>query len=345
MAEGNGSGMHVNYLGHLPPDDPLNGYLRFDIAPQLGIHKTPEGFRVFRFTFSRDVYLYEELGGAFRVVGKFFPPGRRIAPGAALPPTETEYQNLIHLHNLGLNVWPYRIARPLGYNPWLHHALVVEHFDGQSLGEIIDQAIRQNRRDRLFRKLSALADFLAALHNRTAGEWTVDFAEPYEYTGRLIEALVQKRGMARSEAEELYRLREIWRDRSCMWEDRRVIVHGDATPSNFKLGRGREIMVFDLERMTWADRVFDLGRLTGELKHYFLRATASPWSAEPFIGHFLWEYCGHFPDREAAFCSITRRIPFYLGITLLRIARNSWIDCQYRRSLLEEAKTNLRAIA
>jgi hypothetical protein len=332
------------YLGHLPPGDPLDGYLRFEIAPQLSVRGTPAGFRVFQFVFSRDVYLYEELGGAFRVVGKFFPPGRRLAPGLVRPPTETEFHNLTHLHRLGLNGSPFRIARPLGYNPWLHNVLMLEHFDGQLLGEVIDQATRQNRRNRLFRKLSALAEFLALLHNHTAGDWTVDFSHPCDYTGRLIESLVQKRGMDRSEANELYHLRENWRNRSCMWEDRRVIVHGDATPSNFKVGPGREVMVFDLERMTWADRVFDLGRLSGELKHFFLWATGDPRAAEPFIGHFLWEYCGHFPDRQDAFRSITRRIPFYLGITLLRIARNSWIDWNYRRRLLEEAKENLRAI-
>jgi aminoglycoside phosphotransferase (APT) family kinase protein len=336
--------MRNRYLGHLSPDDPLDGYLRFDIASQLGVRGTLAGFRVFQFAFSRDVYLYEEIGGAFRVVGKFFPPDRRLGPGLARPPTETEYHNLTHLHRLGLNDPPFRIARPLGYNRWLHHVLMVEHFEGQLLGKIIDQAIQQNRRNRLFRKLSALAEFLALLHNRTAADWTVDFGDSYAYAGRLIESLAEKRGLARSEAQELYQLRENWRNRSCMWEDRRVIVHGDATPSNFKIGRGREVMVFDLERMTWADRVFDLGRLTGELKHFFLRATGDRWAAEPFIGHFLWEYCGHFPDREDAFRSVTRRIPFYQGITLLRIARNSWVDWEYRRRLIEEAKENMRAI-
>jgi len=337
-------GMTIRYLGHLPPEDPLDGYLRFDIAPQLGVRWTPGGFRVFQFAFCQDVYLYEEAGGAFRVVGKFFPPGRRLPPGLVRPPTETEFQNLIHLHRLGLNSGDFRIARPLGYNQWLHDLLMVEHFDGQPLEEVIDQAIRQNRRSRLFRKLSALAEFLAVLHNRTAGDWTVDFSHPYEYAGRLIESLIEKRGMARSEADELYRLRDSWRGRSCMWEDSRVLVHGDATPSNFKFGSGREVMVFDLERMAWADRVFDLGRLAGELKHFFLRDTGDPWAAEPFIGHFLWEYCGHFPDRQAAFRSVTRRIPFYLGITLLRIARNPWVDWGYRRRLLDEAKKNLGAI-
>jgi hypothetical protein len=103
-------------------------------------------------------------------------------------------------------------------------------------------------------------------------------------------------------------------------------------------------MAIDLERMQWADRVFDLGRLCGELKHFFFRAKGDPNAAEPFIGHFLWEYSCHFPDRMTAFRAITRRTPFYMGVTLLRIARNSWINQDYRQRLLQEAKQILRAL-
>ena len=130
----------------------------------------------------------------------------------------------------------------------------------------------------------------------------------------------------------------------CMWEDRAVLVHGDVTPSNFLIGRGHDVMAIDLERMQWADRVFDLGRLCGELKHFFFQAKGDPHAAEPFIGHFLWEYCCHFPDRMSAFRAITRRTPFYMGITLLRIARNSWIDQDYRWRLVQEAKQILRGL-
>ncbi|MBN1903639.1 MAG: phosphotransferase [Deltaproteobacteria bacterium] len=335
--------MTRQYLGHLSPEDPLDSYLRYNIAPQLALQEAPAGFRVYQFIYSRDVYLYEETNNAFRVVGKFFPPGRRLATGLVRPPTETEFHNLIYLHSQGLNGSCFKIARPLGYNPALNNLLILEYLDGELLGDVIGHAIRHNRRDRLFRKLSALAEFLAGLHNRTAGDWRVDFKDPYDYTGRLIESLVQKRGMVRGEADELYQLRENWQHRQYMWEDRRVIVHGDATPSNFKVGSGRQVMVFDLERMMWADRVFELGRLSGELKHFFMQITGNRWAAEPFIGHFLWEYCGFFPDRQDAFKSITRRLPFYLGITLLRIARNTWIDWNYRQQLIDEAKQNLRS--
>ena len=53
--------------------------------------------------------------------------------------------------------------------------------------------------------------------------------------------------------------------------------------------------------MKLADRVLDLGRVVGELQHYFLKHAGDRWLAEPFIGHFLWEYACHFPDRDAAF--------------------------------------------
>ena len=66
-------------------------------------------------------------------------------------------------------------------------------------------------------------------------------------------------------------------------------------------------------------------------------------AADPFIGHFLWEYACHFPNRDSAFHSITGRTPFYMGMTLLRIARNSWIEPEYRRRLINEAKECLRA--
>ena len=85
------------------------------------------------------------------------------------------------------------------------------------------------------------------------------------------------------------------------------------------------VMAIDLERMRRADRVFDLGRIAGELQHFYMQATGNKYAAEPFISHFLWEYACHFPDRDRAFHSITGRIPFQMGLTLLRIARNSWV--------------------
>ena len=127
-----------------------------------------------------------------------------------------------------------------------------------------------------------------------------------------------------------------------MWEDNQVLVHGDATPSNLLFGRGLSVIAIDLERMKRADRIFDLGRIAGELQHYFLQA-GNKRRAEPFIGHFLWEYSCHFPDRDRAFHSISGPAAIPDGYhapahspKLMGAAR------PHRRRLVEEAKIILR---
>ncbi|HUI60399.1 MAG TPA: hypothetical protein VLX90_09255, partial [Steroidobacteraceae bacterium] len=112
---------------------------------------------------------------------------------------------------------------------------------------------------------------------------------------------------------------------------------------NFLFGSGIDTVAIDLERMKRGDRVFDVGRVAGELQHSFMSATGDRCRAEPFIGHFLWEYSCHFPDRHDAFRSITARTPYYMGLNLLRIARNHYIDDDYAARLVGQAKSLLRA--
>jgi aminoglycoside phosphotransferase (APT) family kinase protein len=207
---------------------------------------------------------------------------------------------------------------------------------------VILEAIHHHDHDKLYHKLTALAYFLSSFHNRTAIGERVEFHEDCAYMDRLIDKLRDLWAIGWDEAHELYWLRDQWRNQAKMWQDQKVVVHGDATPENFMFGNGLEVTAFDLERTRRADRVFDTGRIAGELKHFFMRATGNRHAADPFIGHFLWEYACHFPCRESAFQSITGRTPFYMGITLLRIARNSWIDAEYRRRLINEAKECLR---
>lgn len=326
-------------LGYLHQEDPLYGYLQHHIVPQLGFSVPDAAWKVFRFHVSRDVFLYEEKYRGIRVVGKFFKASSR---DKARSTGATEFNNLLFLRSLGFSVPPHYVVRPFGFNPDISNLLVVEYLAGETLSRVITNAMVDGRKQRLFRKLSGLGHFFATLHNRTAGDYLVDFDEACRLMERFVRFLMERWGLRDDNAQTFQYLRERWRGRSCMWEDRAVLVHGDATPSNIFFSRGRDVMAIDLERMKWADRVFDLGWLCGELKHFFFRHTRDPWAAEPFIGHFLWEYCCHFPDRDAAFRAITRRLPFYMAITLLRIARNSWIDHDYRQRLIGEAEQILR---
>ncbi len=286
---------------------------------------------------SAKVYLYEETYSRAQIVGKFFANGnegpRRM---------QQEFDNLELLRGFGLSNDPHCVVRPLGANIWIDSVLVEEFCGGSSLSSVIGDAIYQHKEARLYAKLTALAYFLATLHNRTANGHGVDFSQDCSYLDRLVGKLRSKHFVAAGEAEEMYWLRDRWREQPRMWEDRQVLVHGDATPSNFLFGNGLNVVAIDLERMKRADRVFDVGRIAGELQHFFLQALGNKYAAEPFIGHFLWEYACHFPDRERAFRSINGRVPFQMALTLLRISRNSWIAPAHRKRLIEEAKITLR---
>ena len=334
--------MHRVYLGRLSEHDPLHGYLQHDIQPQVSGASGSSTYRVFRLNASNDVYLYEDRDTGTKVIGKFFLSSRKKDAVKAASHLTHEFDNLCMMRDYGLTGYPHDVVRPLGRNYSMNALLVTECCEGELLSEVILEAIRSGDHGKLYHKLTALAYFLSSFHNRTAIIEGVDFHQDCDYMDSLIDKLHEIRAIGGDEARELCWLRDQWRNTPRMWEDRKVLVHGDATPENFMFGKGLKVITFDLERTKHADRVFDTGRIAGELKHFFMRATGNRNAADPFIGHFLWEYACHFPNRDSAFQSITGRTPFYMGITLLRIARNHWIDAEYRHRLIREAKECLR---
>jgi len=61
------------------------------------------------------------------------------------------------------------------------------------------------------------------------------------------------------------------------------------------------------------------------------------------IGHFLWEYAVNYNYRDPQFFyAITRKVPLYMSLGLLRIARNNWLDVPHRKNLIMEAKRCLK---
>jgi Phosphotransferase enzyme family len=329
-----------HYLGHLSSNDPLHPYLVHDVLPQIGVRNTAAEFRVFSMKDGK-VYLYQERHSSAQVVGKFFVSGGNHSANAVQRMGQ-EFDNLQLLRGYGLAGYPHHVVRPLGTNACLNSILVEEYAKGVPLSSFVNGAIHHEQSRSLFEKLTALAYFLATLHNRTANGQGVDFQQDCAYLDRLVRKLQAKQVIGAWDANELSWLRDRWREKPRMWEDNQVLVHGDATPSNLLFGRGLNVIAIDLERMKRADRTFDLGRIAGELQHYFLLGTGNKHAAEPFIGHFLWEYACHFPDRDRAFRSITGRLPFQMALTLLRIARNSWVSSHQRWRLVQEAKIILR---
>jgi hypothetical protein len=126
-------------LGALNREDPLLAYLRCHILPQLGFTVSHPRYEVFRFSDSRDLYLYVEKQGGPRLVGKFF---QGPDPIQARKRGETECNNLLFLRESGLSGWPHRVTRPFGFNPEINNLLVVEYVAAEPLSDILEAGMQ-----------------------------------------------------------------------------------------------------------------------------------------------------------------------------------------------------------
>jgi aminoglycoside phosphotransferase (APT) family kinase protein len=335
--------MNGNYVGYVEGQDPLHGFLSRIIRDRMGVPEPQPAFRAFRLSGSNEVYAYEEKFSGTKIICKFYGPkfgwDRDKAAGVA----RQEYEGLERLRRYHLVGSPHHVIRPLGVSGDINGVLAVEYVSGEEFSHAIARATRYGDDAHLYWRLKALAYFLATQHNRTANGATVDFDPDCRYFDKVVGRLKNADRIGQWDVDELSWLRDRWRDRPKMWQDRQVWLHGDATPANFLFGQGMDVAAIDLERMKRGDRMFDVGRVAGELQHSFMRAVGDWRRAEPFIGHFLWEYSCHFPDRERTFESITARAPYYMGLNLLRIARNDYIDGDYGGRLVARAKKLLRA--
>jgi aminoglycoside phosphotransferase (APT) family kinase protein len=327
--------MNGTYVGYVAGHDPLHDFLTEIIRDRMGVREPQPAYQVFRFSGSNEVYGYKEKSSGAKLICKFY--------GSRFGWARQEYEALETLRRYRLVGSPHHVIAPLGLSRDLNGALAVEYYTGEQFSHAIERATRYRDDAHLYWRLKALAYFLATLHNRTANGATVDFDPDCRYFDKLLDRLRNAGRIGQWDVDELAWLRDLWRERPRMWEDRQVWLHGDATPANFLFGQGLDVAAIDLERVKRGDRMFDVGRVAGELQHAFMGAGGDRDRAEPFLGHFLWEYSCHFPDRQRTFESITARLPFYMALNLLRIARNDYIDVDYSGRLVEQAKLLLRA--
>jgi aminoglycoside phosphotransferase (APT) family kinase protein len=331
------------YVGHLPRHDRLHGFLERIISDRMGVRQPRPEFRVFRLGGSNEVYAYEERASEARMICKFYGPHAGWDRDKAAWTASHEFENLKTLRGYDFVGSPHHVIRPLGVERDINCVLAVEYYAGEQFSQAIGRSLHHHDDAHLFWRLKALAYFLATLHNRTANGVPVDFDADCRYMDAVAGRLRHDGRIGQWDLDEIWWLRDLWRDRHRMWEDQQVWLHGDATPANFLFGGGLDVAAIDLERMKRGDRMFDVGRVAGELQHAFMEGSGDRHRAEPFIGHFLWEYSCHFPDRERTFESITRRAPYYMAMNLLRIARNGYISRRHGGRLVHQAKILLRA--
>ncbi len=327
--------MGCAYLGTLDRRDPLYEVLLFEAYRDV---KAPV-FHVSRLA-RRSVYKYTEEKSRLSVVGKFFQLDDRRPDRIAR--IRCEYDNLHEIRKYGLDKYPNYVVRPIGRAARIGLALIEEFISGRDLDHYLKRAVYENDGAPLKDVLSGLASFFHVLHTKTKSRKAVDLDSISAYFRKVVDKLNRSGVLADSDVGVYLRLMDQWLNRPLLQDARSAIIHGDATPTNFIFTKGGDVVAIDLERMKISDVVYDVGMIAGEIKHAFLWRTGDPRASEPYIRHFLKSYARHFRDSRKAFRVITRRNPFYMALTELRIARNDYLDRHYRRRLALEALECLR---
>lgn len=329
--------MPFNHNAFLNPRHPFFHFLADIVYPQLGAHLEKPRFRIAPLAGSHWVFLFSEETSEQRVIAKycFLPESVKNRNRTLI---EREYDHMLLLRGLGFNGLPCRVVRPLGNRNHLPLGLVQEWEAGRNLDYFLQRAIYRNEGAPLFDRLGQLAFFLAGLHQKTEKGLSVEWRPVQTYYLKVLTQL-REEGLVSTEGIKIFSgLIDQWLRRLAGRKALQVLVHGDATPTNFIFPYERELVALDLERVNSSDRVWDLGMVCGEIKHAFLWRRRDRAGAETFIGHFLRGYASFFPEPKILFNQICRIIPFIMAVTELRIARNTYLDRPYRRILIGEAK-------
>jgi thiamine kinase-like enzyme len=327
--------MNKSYLGTLDYSDPLYEILFTQVFSDV---REPV-FHVNRISHRR-VFKYTEEKSRIAIVGKFFRLDD-IKLERVLR-IKGEYDNLHTIRQYGFTAHPNFVVRPISREESIGLALIEEFVQGKDLDHYLKKAIYRGDKDSLKERLSMLASFLYALHSKTESGNAVDLHSAYSYFLKIVQKLKRQDVISDSEINQYLKLADKWFNRPMLQKPKGVIVHGDATPTNFLFTTGGDVVAIDLERMKKADAVLDIGMVCGEMKHAFLWRTGNAYEAEPFIRYFFKSYASHFPNPKKAFLEITMRNPFYMALTELRIARNDYLDWNYRKKLAYEAMECLR---
>jgi thiamine kinase-like enzyme len=327
--------VNKSYLGTLDYTDPLYEILLTEVFPDV---REPV-FHVDRISHRR-VFKYTEEKSRIAIVGKFF----RLddVKQERVLRIKGEYDNLHTIRRYGFNKHPNFVVRPISREESIGLALVEEFIQGKDLDYYLKKAIYRGDKDSLRKRLSMLASFLYALHAKTKSDNTVNLTSAFSHFLKIVNKLSKQNVISGYEMKQYLKLADKWLKRPVLQKPKDVIVHGDATPTNFIFTAGGNIVAIDLERMKNADAVLDIGMVCGELKHAFLWRTGNPYEAEPVIRYFFKRYASHFPNPQKAFMEITMRNPFYMALTELRIARNDYLGWDYRKMLAHEAMECLK---
>jgi len=289
---------------------------------------------------SRPVFRFRSPAGETQAVGKFFSPG---LPGTFLNAgLRQEYDNYFKAAALGLGDGLGLLPRLLGRGPQVGLGLLLTAIGGPDLDFLLLRACGQGQVDALYRALENLAGLLSFWHLRPVPASPVIPYPGLGYFDKLRQQLQDLGLLSPEEDAALAEERWAWEGRFAKFPDQEVLVHGDATPTNFLFPNGR-VVALDLERLRVGDRLWDLSWLAGELKHAWGWRTGNLEGGEEAVRRFFAAYLAALPAEGALAARIFGLNPFYMALAEMRIARNAYLSWDYRRQLLAEARRCLAA--
>jgi len=185
--------------------------------------------------------------------------------------------------------------------------LLLEAVPGPDLDNLIRQACLHVDPALLERGLEKLAQLLAIFHSRPVPALPVDPAPALAYLDKVMGQLQAAGLLTREDWQALTLERAFWEIRFRDFADGQVLVHGDATPTNFLFPNGRAVAL-DLERLRVGDRLWDLSWVAGELKHAWgwrLQTLSGPMHSLGIFSGPIWRPYPRRPYCLAVFIALT----------------------------------------
>jgi Ser/Thr protein kinase RdoA (MazF antagonist) len=283
---------------------------------------------------SRPVFRFSVPGNGMGLVGKFFHD--QVATTPQDRSLEQEYRNYLAAPGWGLTAAGL-IPRLVGQSSGLRLGLLLEGIPGPDLDHYLSEAAQGRDLEVCLQKVGKLAELLAFFHTRPLPRRPVSYEPVLAYFQKLRGQLQTFGLLSPEEVDGLAEESQVWEARLGAHPDRQVLLHGDATPTNFLFPDGRVVAV-DLERLRPGDRLFDLSWVAGELRHAWGWRGRDFGESEIVIQCFFRSYLDALPGDA----DLTRRIyalnPLYMALAELRIARNAYLSWGYRRALVAEAQ-------
>ncbi|VVB62755.1 Uncharacterised protein [uncultured archaeon] len=270
---------------------------------------------------SHNVCRYHFKGEGYSVVAKFYAePTGWLRHYDAVESMEREFRTLKKIESI------IDIPRPLAIKREFDCVLLTEYTHGKSL-----YSYMKAEKD-LYSKLTAVAHLLRMLHDQTRSEYLKDLE--FAHFHKVLDQLK----LHPTRREMFNRLLGDWWYRRDWDSQQGCLIHNDENPVNYVFKHDK-IYALDFES-AWehAHAVHDLGTVAAELKNHFEFIEKNRERSEQYIGHFIWNYSSD----ESEFHWITRALPFFIGLGLLRMARLD-LGAEHRDYIFKEAEACLRA--